>query len=102
MVNQYKTIIKDFGNPYFVSAFASLNGLEALEISKQKGITCGKFKTDCASAFEVFRSHHEYSLSSVESFFKLKFCHVRVEKSKIQHFQDRPSYGSNIIYVNKR
>ena len=102
MVSQYKAIIKDFGYQYFVSAFAFKHGLNSLRFSQQKGIISLDFITDCHRAFARFKEYYDYSEVNVEKFFKVKFCHLRIEKGKVQRFQDKPAFGSNIIYINKR
>ena len=102
MVSQYKAIIKDFDYQYFVSAFAFKHGLNSLRFSQQKGIISPDFITDCHRALARFNQNYDYSKANVEKFFKVKFCHLRIEKGKIQRFQDTPAYGSNIIYINKR
>ena len=102
MVSQYKAIIKDFDHQYFVSAFAYQYGLDSLRFSLQKGIISLDFITDCHRALMRFRENYDYSKANVEEFFKVKFCHLRIEKSKIKRFQDKPAFGSNVIYINKR
>ena len=102
MVSQYKAIIKDFDHQYFVSAFAFQYGLDSLRFSQQKGIISPDFIRDCHRALVRFRENYDYSKTNAEKFFKLKFCHLRVEKGKIKRFQDKPAYGSNIVYINKR
>ena len=102
MVQLYKTIIKDFDHPYFVSAFASCFGIKKLQFSQKKGITSPDFVHECKQLFTRFSQQFEYSQSTVEKFFKVKFAHLKIEKQKILRFQDIPSYGSDVIYITKR
>ena len=100
MIKRYKTQLKDFDYPYFVSAFASKYGFERLKISKKSGILSEDFRNECIDRFSTFCQTHKYTIESVEKFFDVKFCHLRIESEKIHCFTGTPTYGEKIIYVS--
>ena len=102
MINLYKTLVKGFDFPYFTAAFATKYGIERLKISKKSGIICPEFGVKCLECFEMFKKEFIYSVDSVEQYFGVEFSHLRIENGKIHSFHDVPTFGENIIYINKR
>ena len=102
MIGLHKTTIKDFDYPLFVIACANKENLDALNISPQLGIRCNDFKEKCKILFGTFLIGFEYSQESVEKFFGIRFCFLRIEKGEIRSFDDIPMIGSNVIYIHKK
>ena len=101
-IELYKTVIKDFNYPFFVLACAHKENLRELKISTQHGIRCTDFNQKCKTLFEAFTIDHEYSRQSVEEYFAVKLCLLRVENGVIRSFEEVPAIGNNVIYVHRR
>ena len=102
MIVLYKTKLKNFDYDYFTAAFAVKYGLDCLKFSKKSGIISEDFRKKAKELLEVFSKTFEYSMDNVAKFFEVKFSHLRVESGKIRTFEDQPSFGTNVIYINKR
>ena len=102
MIVLHKTTIRGFEYPFFVTAFARDRNMADLKISKQKGITNSSFIAQCKEKFREFSSLHEYSRESVEVFFGIRFCLLRVVKQKIFSFEEKPRFGTNVVYLHRK
>ena len=102
MIVLYKTGIKGFDYPFFVTAFARDQNMDELQISPQVGIRNVSFIAKCKEQFREFSTMHEYSRESVELFFGIRFCVLRVVNRKIRSFEETPRFGNNVIYLHRK
>ena len=98
----HKTSIKGFDYPLFVTAFARDQNMAELEISPQLGIRNASFIAKCKEKFREFSNLHEYSRSTVEKFFGIRFCVLRVVNGKIRSFEEKPRFGNNVIFLHRK
>ena len=98
----HKTSIKGFDYPLFVTAFARDQNMADLKISKQNGITNSSYIAKCKEKFREFSSQHEYSRESVEKFFGIQFCFLRIVNGKIRSFEEKPRFGTNVVYLHRK
>ena len=102
MADTYKCMVKGFAYPYFIAAMMHQTDPKSLTISQRKGITTKSFVDACFQKFETFQQTNTYSKESIEQFFGVEFCNIRVEKKQILCFEEKPLVGGNVIYIHKR
>ena len=102
MAEVFKTHVKGFNYPLFSTALASEKNLSSLQISERIGIRDPEFIEECKLKFEAFKKDHAYSRDTVEGYFKIKFCFLRIQNKQIWSFEDMPAVGSNVIYIHKK
>ena len=102
MIVLHKTSIKGFDYPFFVTAFARDQNMAELQISPQLGIRNASFIAKCKEKFREFSTMHDYSRDSVEKFFGIRFCVLRVVNRKIFSFEEKPRFGTNVVYLHRK
>ena len=88
---------------YFIYRYDTCDNMHAyLKINKRYGITNQAFLLNLQGEYTRLRAVG-YSMETIESFYKVQFCHVKMVKIKGHlrlTFYDKPSWSSTTIYIN--